>query len=174
MNLFKKKLFRKLVLPSLCLLSVGCAQIEPTLGVDLPPTTAAPAPLNHEAEAYAQRSDSHAQYNLGMRYLLGVGGPQNAERAVYWFQKSADQHNAYAQDELGYLYAEGKIVPRDFGLALQWYQKAAKQNLASAQYNLGMMYQNGLGTAVDKTIAKHWFEKAAAQGFLPAKKMLTR
>lgn len=164
---------KKLALLSICLLSTSCAQMT----LDAPPaveTTTASAPVNQEAELYAQRSDSHAQYNLAMRYLLGVGAPQNSERAVFWFKKSAEQENAYAQDELGYLYAEGKVVPRDFSAAFQWYQKAARHNLASAQYSLGMMYQNGLGTPMDKMLAKKWLEKSAAQGFSPAKKALAR
>src|SRR3990167_3894460 len=84
--------------------------------------------------------------NMGVRYLLGRGVPQDNEKAFYYFKQAANDGDPLAQNELAYLYAAGKGTSRDYAQALIWYQKAADHDLASAQYNLGLMYLYGLGT----------------------------
>lgn len=42
-----------------------------------------------------------AQYNLGVCYDRGNGVTKNAEEAVKWYRKAAEQGYAKAQDSLG-------------------------------------------------------------------------
>lgn len=111
---------------------------------------------------------------MGMRYLLGRGVPQDDAKAFSYFNQAAKEDDAFAQNELGYLYAAGKGTSQDYAKSFANYEKAANHGLASAQYNLGLLYLNGLGTAPNKTLAMQWFSKAAAKGFEPAKQALIK
>jgi TPR repeat protein len=111
---------------------------------------------------------------MGTRYLLGRGVPQNNRKAFEYFQQASEEGDSFAQNEVAYMYAAGKGTPKDYSQALVYYTKAAEQNLASAQYNLGLMYATGLGTPVDYQMARQWYEKAAGNGFEPAKIALAK
>ena len=45
----------------------------------------------------AEQGDAIAQYNLGVIYSNGKVVEQSDEKAVYWWQKAADQGNTKAQ-----------------------------------------------------------------------------
>jgi hypothetical protein len=106
-----------------------------------------------------------AQFNLGVRYANGRGVKKDEAKAVFWYQKAADQGNANAQCNLGFCYENGRGVERDMTLALFWYQKAADQGNAIAQFNLGFCYAHGRGVERDMTLAFLWYQKAAGQGY---------
>src|SRR3990167_9964166 len=55
--------------------------------------------------------------NLGKRYLLGQGVPQNNEKAFYYFNQAARDDDPFAQNEVAYLYAAGKGTARDYSKA---------------------------------------------------------
>ena len=84
-----------------------------------------------------------------MMYHNGRGVPQDYEKAIDWFTKSAEQNNAWAQNNLGLMYKNGRGVPQDYEKAIDWYTKSAEQYFAWAQYNLGLMYHNGRGVPQD-------------------------
>jgi len=111
---------------------------------------------------------------LGVRYLLGRGVPQDQAKAFAYFKEAADDNDPFAQNEVAYLYAAGKGTTQNYTQAFKYYQKAANQGLASAQYNLGLFYAKGLGVPQNQTLAKQWFEKSASHGFEPAKQALTQ
>lgn len=153
-------MLKKLIILSLCLLSVSCANQQFLTEKDM-----------HDSSA-ARYTDSNAAYKTGMHYMLGRGVEQNYGKALTWFERAADQGNPYAESQIAYLYAAGKGVPKNYETSLEWYQKAARHGLASAQYNLGLMYANGLGTPVNKAAAQHWFQQSASRGFDPARRAL--
>lgn len=109
---------------------------------------------------------------MGERYLLGRGVPQNDKRAFYYFSQAED--DPFAQNELAYMYATGKGTEQNYAKAFSFYQKAANHGLSSAQYSLGLFYLRGLGTEPNKALAIEWFKKSAAQGFEPAKRALKK
>ena len=96
-----------------------------------------------------------------MAYRDGV--PQNAEKAVEWFTKAAEQGDDEAQFQLGYLYSKGEGVVKNNAIAFYRYQQAEQGNVG-AQYNLGLMYYNGDGLAKESTKAYELFIKAADNG----------
>ena len=87
----------------------------------------------------ARRGDSHAQFNLGLMYDLGLGVNRDYKEAVKWYRFSADQGYTKSQLHLGLMYAYGKGVFRDYSRAHMWFSNAASfsQDYAEqSRYNL--------------------------------------
>ncbi len=91
-------------------------------------------------------------------------GGTNAEEAVKWYRKAAEQGHADAQHDLGYAYDRGKGVPENKKEAVKWYKKAADQGHVYAQVELGLAYSDGKGVPENKKEAAKWYRKAADQG----------
>ena len=104
------------------------------------------------------------QYNLGVSYAKGQGVKQDYKKAVYWYEKAAEQGYVVAQNDLGFCYGTGRGVKQDYVQAAYWYKKAAEQGNAMAQSNLGLFYANGLGVVQYYEKAVYWYSKAAKQG----------
>jgi len=124
--------------------------------------------FNHSNDYYLHGTPTQ----MGVRYLLGRGVPQDDQKAFYYFSQAED--NPFAQNELAYMYATGKGTEQDYQKAFSFYQKAANHGLSSAQYSLGLFYVRGLGTQPSQALAIEWFKKSAAQGFEPAKRALKK
>ena len=106
----------------------------------------------------------YKQLNLGIRYDIGLGVPQDAAEAVRWYRLAAEQGYADAQGNLGLMYANGEGVPQDAAEAVRWYRLAADQGHANAQITLGAMYAFGEGVPQDDAEAVRWYRLAANQG----------
>ena len=52
----------------------------------------------------AEQGFASAQFSLGLSYYKGTGVAQDAEQAVEWFRKAAEQGDDVAQYNLGVLY----------------------------------------------------------------------
>ncbi|MGA7956597.1 MAG: tetratricopeptide repeat protein [Xanthobacteraceae bacterium] len=111
----------------------------------------------------ADQGDVHAQFNLGLMYLNGQGGPTNDAEAVEWFRLAADQGHAGAENNLGSMYLNGRGVPQNYAEALKWYRKAADQGHTLAQLELGIMYTQGKGVAQNSSEAMKYYRLAADQ-----------
>jgi TPR repeat protein len=133
-----------------------------------PPTSdISPADLQTQ-RTHAAQGNTTAQVELGLRYALGNGVPQDYAIARHWYENAVSQGHASAQSNLGVLYANGHGVPQDYAMARQWFEKAAAQGDALGQYKLGVLYDKGQGVPQDYAMARQWWEKAAAQGFARA------
>jgi uncharacterized protein len=108
----------------------------------------------------AEQGDAHAQYQLGLMYLIG----QDYAAAMSWYRKAAEQGDAAAQYQLGLMHLIGQGVPQDYAAAVGWYGKAADQGDAGAQSILGSMYEDGLGVPQDYLIALMWLDLALVSG----------
>ncbi|MDA7658743.1 sel1 repeat family protein [Akkermansiaceae bacterium] len=105
----------------------------------------------------------------GSEYRYGYAPiEKDAEEAVKWYRRAADQGNATAQYSLGRSYDYGEGVEKDAEEAVKWYRKAAEQGNATAQSSLGWNYDNGEGVEKDAEEAVKWYRKAADQGDAPA------
>jgi len=116
-----------------------------------------------ELRTRAEAGNADAQYNLGFRYVAGLGVPQDDAEAVRWYRLAAEQGDADAQFNLGVMYDSGKGVPLDDAEAVRWYRLAADQGYDAAQYNLGLMYANGTGVPQDYVQVHMWFNLAASR-----------
>lgn len=110
----------------------------------------------------AAQGDPWAQVEIGYRYDLGNGVPQDYATARQWYEKAAVQGNASAQFNLGMMYDNGEGVPQNYVTARRWYEQAAGQGHAKAQVNLGILYENGTGVPQDNVRAYMWHSLAAA------------
>ena len=56
-----------------------------------------------QIEQNAEQGDADAQHNLGIPYYKGEGVTQDYEKAIFWWQKAAQQGLAEAQEALNKL-----------------------------------------------------------------------
>lgn len=121
----------------------------------------------------AERGEAEAQYNLGWYTFKSATLPQDQERALMWFQKSARQGVMEAQFALAIMLEKGLgLTNPQLQQALYWYEQAAEAGLARAQYNLGATYAQGIDVKRDDEKAYFWFFLAAVQNNLQARKAL--
>lgn len=118
----------------------------------------------------SEQDVARAQYNLGLKYLLGIGISQNIVEAKKWFHYAAERGHCAAQAHLGYMdYIVGNYTP-----AYQWCKLAAKDDhglYTGAFYILGRMYydiykieeaRKGPFSYLEK--AEYWYRLAAKGG----------
>ena len=92
-----------------------------------------PDPTLTELRRQAEQGDASAQFNLGVRYVVGLGVLHDYQEAVSWYRKAAEQGYAGAQDNLGVRYADGKGVPQDYVQAHKWVNLAASRTTGKAE-----------------------------------------
>jgi TPR repeat protein len=117
-----------------------------------------------ECRSVADQGAPAAQYNVGLMYTWGKGGPKNEAEAAKWFRRAAEQGHADARFAVGVAYQSGSGVREDQVEAVKWYRLAAEQGQQKAQYNLGVIYQHGKAVAKDYAEAAKWYQRAAEQG----------
>ncbi|KXU39197.1 hypothetical protein AXE65_09820 [Ventosimonas gracilis] len=125
-----------------------------------------------ESQALAKKGDALAQYTLCLAYRFGKHVRKNAESALLWCKKAADQELPQAQNFLGYMYLKGYMVKQDYAQALHWFQLASAQHYRDAQYYLGHMYDYGWGVNPDHDKAIHLYQLSVAQNYAFAKNAL--
>jgi len=132
-------------------------------------------PTNQEAKlspgddntSETSKLDKEAQFNLGRMYRQGENVTQDLEKAIYWYQQSANQGYTQAWIHLGQIYHDEKSV-QNLGLAFQYFQKAAEQDDTWSQNQVGLMYLEGKGILQNFEEAYKWFSKAAQAGNIDA------
>ena len=106
--------------------------------------------------------NAEVQIKVGWMYETGSGNlPRNIDKAIYWYQKAAEQGSVDALVRLGEVYS-------DTDKAAYWYQKAAEKGSKDAQYALGAMYEDGKGVIQNAANAIEWYQKAAEGGIAKA------
>ena len=93
-------------------------------------------------------------------YENGRGIPQDYSKAIYWYQKAAEQGFPQAQINLAMMYENERGVPRDYSKAIYWYKKAAEQREQKAVEKLISIYENGIGVPKDIEQAEYWRKKS--------------
>ncbi len=78
---------------------------------------------NHEKAA--KQGDDSAQYSLGDCYKDGKGVVKDEKKAVYWYEKAAEQGNRYTYKLIDYYYKDLK----DYKKAAYWCKKAHDKGL---------------------------------------------
>ena len=70
---------------------------------------------------------------------MGLGVKINLSKAVYWFEKAANQGFDNSQYELGLMYATGKGVTQNYQNAIFYWQQAATQGNENAKKALQVL-----------------------------------
>ena len=159
---------RLFILIALLIISFGSPFIDAIAQAPPRPQTLSANDLR-QLTAKAEQGDVIAQYDLGVKYAIGQGAPNDLDEARKWYSKAALQGYAPAQYKLGLMYENlgsnehGKDQSRDYAEAVTWYGKAAQQGYAVSQFSLGEMYYDGRGAPKDYAEAVSWFHKAAEQ-----------
>ncbi|KAI8338247.1 hypothetical protein BC941DRAFT_452234 [Chlamydoabsidia padenii] len=112
-----------------------------------------------------------AQYRVGL--ILAKQG--EVEKAVVYFELSADHDNRYAQYMLGLHYQHGLFMQQmvDLKQALYWYERAARNGFSDAQVSLGQLILDNLAVLDGERtkwihLAIHWLDLAAKQNHVKA------
>lgn len=115
--------------------------------------------------ALANEGDTDSAFKLGMMYDTADSVKHDPKRAVYWYQRAAEQGNIHAQHNLAVAYANGEGVELNIAKAIEWWKRAARQGNSDSQYNLGIIYAMGShGIKRNIEMAKRWWRKAAISG----------
>ncbi|MGD2119923.1 MAG: tetratricopeptide repeat protein [Chromatiales bacterium] len=118
-----------------------------------------------DLQARAQQGSPWAQLNLGAAYEHGMAGLSvDAKKAIYWYEKAAQQGLGKAQFNYAHCLATGFGTERDLVAARAWMQKAAENRIADAQFLLAVMLAEGHGGPADLANARRWLSQAVAQG----------
>jgi len=125
-----------------------------------------------ELQGWAEKGDSDAQFELGLRMLTGEGLKKDEKKGAEWLEKAANQKHLRAQFLTGSLYEDGIGVKRNDALAFEWCARAAENGFAPAQHAVAMGYDLGKGVKQDPAAAAEWLEKAAAQSHAPSQTAL--
>lgn len=133
--------------------------------------------LQHEIEQARILWQLSAEPNeislMDLYYFVNEGAvPYDANQAVKWYRRAAEQGLSPAQTSLGKMYEQGDGVAQDYKQAVNWYRLAADQGDARAQYSLGLMYRKGNGVSQDINKARKWNHLAVEQGYAPAQYLL--
>ena len=140
-----------------------------------------PAEFSQETRKAAEQGDAIAQFNLGGRYYLGKGVPQDYNEAATWLRKAADQGEAKGQLLLGLMYYKGHGVDQDYVQAHRWLNLAALQGDRDAIKNRDLIEkrmsptqlaqitdQDKSGLVVDGEIFATALDSVASKAVTPA------
>lgn len=139
--------------------SVIQAEEPANISVEVP-VDVAPAALREAA----MTGDARALFEIGNRYMEGVGVTKDPSEAAKWYEKSAEQSFAPALYRLGNMNEKGIGMPRNLATAINFYRQSAKDGNASAMHNLAVLFASGANGSPDNASAVRWFTEAAELG----------
>jgi hypothetical protein len=129
-----------------------------------PAKVPAPRPAQPVLSPAAARRQAIRENYLGVEYDKGIGEPQSAALAAYWYGQAARLGYPKAQYNLANDYYFGRGVPQSYIQANAWFRVAARQGYKWAQWSLGKDEYYGRGGPKNWPRALYWLEQAAAQG----------
>lgn len=117
-------------------------------------------------ELAADAGDAEAQTSMGTSIIQGSYGlPIDADKALYYTRKAANQGYEGAIYNLGHFYLGGVGVERDTDKACSYFEQAAMKGFAAAQFYYGACLSTD---SITTDQAYFWIQKAADQGYIPA------
>lgn len=121
---------------------------------------------NHflSVEKNALDGDVESFVTLGDFYVTGYGCKLDYQKALYWYEKAANENNPDGLYKLALSYETGKIRKADYNLLFKYLQKAAEAGNSLAMVRLGELYETGERLKFDTIQSFYWFEKALNSG----------
>jgi TPR repeat protein len=114
-------------------------------------------------ERGANLQDAECQHNLALCYATGMGVDKDAELAIAWFEKAAQQDHTDSQTELALqLFERGH--DEDNRQGMQWLLKAAEAGDCKAMKLACDIYRSGRVVPKDFTQAARWLMTALYKG----------
>ena len=97
------------------------------------------------------------QWMAGHSYQGGEQAVEkNSAKAVFWYEKAAEQGYADAYFALGAMYLQGNGVLEDYLKAATWFDMAARQGAHRGQLQRGLMFAQGKGSPQNLSLAYMW------------------
>ena len=120
----------------------------------------------------ASEGDPVAMYCMGEIDFQVI--PTHINRALGWFEKSANAGYAQSQATYGALLLKGLpgILVKDPSKGIEYLSKAVKSKSLTGRFNLGMAYFNGDGVKKDLSKSIQWLILAEKQNFSEAQYVL--
>lgn len=113
-------------------------------------------------------SKAYSMNNLGSMFLLGEGVIKDIDKALEYFQRSAELGNDTAMLNLGLLYFNGELVDRDYQVAFEYFNNAATKFNGKSLNMLGYYYEVGLLGNQDISKAIECYKKSYENNFVKA------
>lgn len=117
--------------------------------------------------ALAESGNAEAQQDLAQLYGEGAGTARNAQQALAWLTRSAENGHGPAQAFLGAAYTLGNGAPKVRKLGEYWTRKGAAQDIELAHYMLAMHFESIDSSPEEQAHALHWLKFYADKGFIP-------
>jgi len=115
-------------------------------------------------EKAAINGDEKSQAVMGLMNEYMEIENADFKKAIFWYQKAAEQNNNLAYYQLGGFFLNGRGTERSVSKALSWYYKAAVNNYEDADFMIAtILYNESQGSAGIKESLK-WYKRAAARG----------
>ena len=118
-----------------------------------------------QIEPKAKKIKPYLQYQIGMMYFKGLGTPIDNQKAVEYFEKSAELENQYAKRLLALEYLSGKNFEKDIDKGIALLTECADGGDNFSCYKLGKLYFLGIdGFEKNKEKAIQYLNLSAEQG----------
>ena len=114
----------------------------------------------------AINGSAEAQYELGMRYLLGYKIPPDENLGIHWIKEATKQQHALAQYQFGNHLLKHKKSETDLETAIEYLVLSAKQNVNAARSAVKKFYEFGYADLVDATYGDVTAQFRIAQSYL--------
>lgn len=102
--------------------------------------------------------DAEVQNSIGILFDNGIMVKKDIEKAVYWFNRAAEQGDDLALSNLADILRKGSQgYPKDLKRAFELYKRCG---LPYAHYRVGEFYENGWGTEKNIEEAKRYYRLA--------------
>ncbi|KAI8072587.1 hypothetical protein BC940DRAFT_252094 [Gongronella butleri] len=111
----------------------------------------------HWFTSSAALGNRYAQFIVGFLYEQGITMPQDHEKAIEYYSKSAHQQFSDAQAALGICLVDKGRVPQ----GLDWLKKAVHMKNTRAMLKLAILHESGQGVAKNQGLALQYFKMAA-------------
>ena len=123
-------------------------------------------------EQEKQQPDASTELRIAQMYLYGTGVEPNAQKAMEWFRKSAENSEPRALYQMALFYRDGIGIEADAAHAQELFSKAlagflrleGKTPSAQIKYKIAGLYARGDGTVQDSEQAFRWYLAAAENG----------
>lgn len=123
-----------------------------------------------QEEVEAEHWSPERQFDRGVDYYNGaMMMPKDFAKALYWFEKAAEQGLARAQYNTAMMYDKGWGTEQDTRKAIEWYKKAAAQNHINAIDHLAVIFWNKNNEETEaghRKEAFYWYCRLGALGDL--------
>ena len=116
-------------------------------------------------KSLAEKGNSEACYELGLRYYRGIGVAVNYEKARQYLEVAEQKGVSSASYYLGVIYYNGKGTPTNHVKAREYFEKAEANNNVFSSYYLGKIYYWGDGVEQNYDKANEYKEKVLSKPF---------